>query len=163
MADEEGRRYGPEIIQTIAWRGVRRLSDGRTFVTDGRILLDVKYWTPFFPDDVLPEKADPVPAEKIKRLLKAKAGDLVVMLDDLVKDRKGDCFQVPGQGIRLGKSYIYFLMALRASSGFRLHCDDESNPVFIHDGRKRIGAIMPMREKPRLAKGSQRRMACEER
>jgi hypothetical protein len=136
-----------EIIETIAWNARRRLADGRSFVTDGKLLIDVSYWAPFFPDDTIPGRACGPPVEAFERLLRMKAGGITVALDDLVFDRQRDCFVVPGHDtILLGKQYVYFLMALRPSSRFRLRCAEALTPAFIHDGRKRIGVLMPLRE-----------------
>ena len=149
MTKEKPRADWPsEIIEAITWDGIRSLSNGRDFATDGKILLDTDYWNPYFPDDVLPDRECRVPAVAFERILRMKAGNIVVALDELDFDRKQDCFAVPGHnGIKLGKSYIYFLIALRPSSQFRLRCTDSLSPVFIYHGRLRFGALMPLRER----------------
>lgn len=116
------------------WQGVTR-SDGRTFVTDGGLVIDASLARP----DKLPTREFPsrVLENYFKATLKDECG-----LRDLKADASGKSYSSPS-GLRLNSTYINFLRRILPRSA-RLRMGERLQPIVILVDGKPVGAFMGM-------------------
>jgi len=119
------------------WQGVVRLSDGRTFITDGGLAVD----TAFVKPATLPERE--IPGKVLETYLNAERKD-EYDLGDLTPAATGKTFTTPS-GIPLNATYINYLRrTLPASLRFRV--GGELEPIGIVANGKVVGVLMPVRK-----------------
>ena len=117
-----------------AWQGVVR-SDGRTFVTDGGLLIDAALARP----DKLPERE--IPARVLENYFKATLKD-EYGFSDLKAAASGKSYSSPS-GLALSSTYINFLRrVLPRSARFRM--GERLQPIVILVDGKPVGAFMAM-------------------
>jgi hypothetical protein len=124
------------IVALLVWTRIVHLRDGRTFVSDGAIALDVEVAKPnVSPSHVLAEAS----AKVIEDYLTAELPDDFA-LSQLI--RRGDVYAAPS-GVTLNPIYIDYLR--RALPESRLRMKGSSEPVVIELNGKAVGLLMPMR------------------
>ena len=111
--------------------------DGRTFVTDGRLVLDVQVGKPA----VRPSASlSPDTAKALASYLAASYPS-EFGLDDLHEGKTAQTFVGPG-GMVLSTHYVLFLR--RNLARIRLHAKGPDDPVIITLDNRPVGLLMPM-------------------
>ena len=119
------------------WQGVVRLSDGRSFITDGGIAIDTAFAKPV----TLPAKE--IPGKVMETYLNAAHKD-EYGFGDLTPVATGKTYMTPA-GIPLSATYINYLRRiLPASTRFRV--GGELQPVGIVANGQVVGVLMPVRK-----------------
>jgi len=119
------------------WQGVVRLSDGRSFITDGGLALDVAIAKPA----TLPARE--IPGKVLETYLNAERKD-EYGLRDLTAAATGKTFTTP-TGIPLNATYINYLRRVLPSS-VRFRVGGELEPIGIVADGKVVGVLMPVRK-----------------
>jgi len=119
------------------WQGVLRLSDGRTFVTDGGLALDAALAKP----SALPERQ--VAAKVLEDYLNAPHKE-ECSLSDLNPAASGKGYTTPS-GIELNATYITFLRR-HLPSDASLRSTARNQPIVIVVDGKAVGVLMPVRQ-----------------
>jgi hypothetical protein len=120
-----------------AWQGVVRLADGRTFVTDGGLAIDVAFAKPV----QLPTRE--LPAKVLDQYLNASHKD-EFGFSDLSAAPSGRTYTAPN-GIPLNATYITFLRrTLPRSVRFRMN--GGMQPVVIVASGTAVGVLMPVKQ-----------------
>jgi hypothetical protein len=121
-----------------AWKRVIKLDDGRSFVTDGGLSIDVAVVsvTPL-PTDV---RVGGVPAKSMQSYLTAKLPN-EVGLSDLRAGRGG--YTATG-GVLLNTGYIDYLRRALPAGRVRLRMNGPTVPVVVVLDGKAVGVVMPM-------------------
>jgi hypothetical protein len=122
----------------ITWRFVSTFADGRRFVTDNCLLIDVDYLV----IDKLPARE--LPAEKVERLFAHNTTHRFVLTD--LKDTGPLGHYRTPTGILLNRRYISYLRGLPMKKVLQFRASGLSDPVLILDGDYTIGALMTMEE-----------------
>ena len=119
------------------WQGVVRLSDGRSFITDGGLAIDTALANPV----TLPARE--IPGKVLETYLNAPHKD-EYGFSDLTTAATGKTYTTPG-GIPLSTTYINYLRRiLPANTRFRV--SGELQPVGIVANGKVVGVLMPVRK-----------------
>jgi len=120
-----------------AWQGVVRMSDGRRFVTDGGLAVDVAVARPAkLPDRELPGKT-------LESYL-AASSPVEFGFGDLVVAPTGHTYTAP-QGIPLNATYINYLRRILPSRDVRFRMSGALQPVVVLAGGKAVAVLMPVR------------------
>jgi len=118
-----------------AWQATLRLSDGRTFVTDGGFAIDAAIAKPSkLPDRELPSKV-------LEDYFKAAQTE-ECRFGDLTAD-SGKSYRTPG-GIALNAAYIDFLKRIVPSRSVRFRMTGAMRPVLVESDGKMVGVLMPL-------------------
>lgn len=121
-----------------AWQGILRLSDGRTFVTDGGLALDVALAKPAtLPDRVLAAKV-------LEGYLNAAHKD-EYGLSELSAAASGKTYTSPN-GIALNATYIDFLRRALPPASVRLRMSGGLQPIVILANDRAVGVLMPVKQ-----------------
>jgi hypothetical protein len=121
------------------WQRTVRLSDGRTFVTDGGMAIDAALAQPAtLPAKVLP----PASGSFIERQMSSQSAD-EVGLSQLVLRPDGRTYTTPN-GILLNQTYIDFLRRILPSAQVRLRTQGDREPVVILLKGEPVGVFMPV-------------------
>ena len=121
-----------------AWQGVVRMSDGRTFLTDGGLAIDTALAKPA----KLPERE--IPGKILETYFSAKHTD-EYGFSDLIAAASGKTYTTPS-GIPLNATYITYLRRILPSRGVRFRSSGELQPVVIVVDGKVVGVLMPVRK-----------------
>jgi hypothetical protein len=121
------------------WQRTLRLSDGRTFVTDGAMAIDATLAKPAtLPADVLP----PASASLIERHMAAQSPD-EFGLSQLSPRPDARTYRTPS-GVDLNRTYVDFLRRALPPARVRLRTRGGREPVVVLlDGRP-VGVLMPV-------------------
>ena len=119
-----------------AWQGTLRLSDGRTFVTDGGLALDATLAKPA----KLPERE--LPARVLEGYLNAPHKD-EYGFGDLRAAASGKTYTSPS-GIALNATYINYLRRTLPTGSGRLRMTADRQPIAIVASGKIVGVLMPV-------------------
>jgi hypothetical protein len=120
-----------------AWQGIVKLTDGRTFVTDGGIALDAALAKPAaLPERVLP----PASAKTIERYLAAALKDECASAD-LKPNPNGRTYIAPS-GLALSTTYVNFLRRVLPARTLRFRMGTELEPMVIVSDGKAVGVLM---------------------
>jgi hypothetical protein len=118
------------------WQGTLRMSDGRTFVTDGGLAIDSAIARlSKVPDRQLPSKV-------LEEYLKAPQKD-ACRLDDLTGIAPGKTYKTPS-GIALNSTYINYLRRTLPARSVRLRMTAPARPVLVEVDGKLVGVLMPV-------------------
>ena len=121
------------------WQRTLRLSDGRTFVTDGGLAIDAALAKPsVLPADALP----PASAVLIERHLSARPPDEFA-LPQLSPRPEARAYRTPS-GVDLNQTYIEFLRRALPPGQLRLRTAGAREPVVIVLDGKPVGVFMPV-------------------
>jgi hypothetical protein len=122
----------------LAWRRVVHLHDGRTFVSDGALALDLELVKPAErPKQDLGEAS----ANIVEGYLNAQLPNEYA-LSQLT--RRGETYAAPN-GVTLNPSYIEYLRRTLPESRVRLRMKGPTEPVVVLLDAKAVGLLMPMR------------------
>ena len=122
-----------------AWQRTLRLSDGRTFVTDGAMAIDAALAKPAtLPADVLP----PASAGFVERHMSAQSPD-EFGLSQLSPRPEARAYRTPS-GVDLNQTYIDFLRRALPPEQVRLRTGGFREPVVILLEGKPVGVFMPV-------------------
>ena len=120
------------------WQALVRLSDGRTFLTDGGMAIDAVVAKLA----KLPEKE--YPGKVIETYLTAPHQQEYGFAD-LKATASGKAYDTP-IGIPLNATYINYLRRVLPVAATRFRLSSESQPVVIMVGGKAVGVLMPVRK-----------------
>ena len=121
-----------------AWQGIARLSDGRTFVTDGGLAIDAALAKP-------PRLPTRELAAKVLEGYLAAAGEHEYSLDDLRVGERSKTYVAPS-GVVLNATYIAFLRKILPPAAIRLRLTGASQPVVIMSNDSAVGVLMPVKK-----------------
>jgi len=121
-----------------AWQGVVRLSDGRSFVTDGGLAIDAA----LAKLAKLPERE--LPGKVLENYLGAPQQD-EYRFSDLAKAANGRTYTCPS-GIPLSATYIDYLRRILPPASVRFRVGGELQPVVVFLDGKAVGVLMPVRK-----------------
>ena len=139
-AHAQDRPDSPAPTQTSAWACDRvvHLRDGRTFVSDGRFLLDAALAKPAAtPSKILGEAT----AKIVDGYLTAPLTDEFSVSQLATRDGN----YVAPSGVLLNAAYIDYLRQNLPASRLRLRMKSGLEPVVILLDGKSVGLLMPMR------------------
>jgi hypothetical protein len=120
------------------WRRVVKLSDGRSFITDGGMTLDVGLAKPGgLPTDVVSGSVGKIVEGYLSAQLPNEAP-----LNGLI--RRGSNYGGPG-GILLNGGYIDYLRKVLPAGRVRLRMKTDADPVIVLLDGKPVGLLMPMK------------------
>jgi hypothetical protein len=118
------------------WQGTLRLTDGRTFVTDGGLAIDAALAKPArLPDREIAPKV-------MEGYLNAAHKD-EYSFSDLTAATTGRTYTTPN-GIALNATYINYLRRTLPARSVRLRVTAPRQPVVIADNGKVVGVLMPV-------------------
>jgi hypothetical protein len=121
------------------WQRTLRLSDGRTFVTDGAMAIDAALARPAaLPADVLP----PASADLVERRMAAQPPD-EFGLSQLSPRPDGRTYGTPS-GVDLGRTYVEFLRRALPPARVRLRTGRGREPVVVLLDGAPVGVVMPV-------------------
>jgi hypothetical protein len=118
------------------WQGQVRLSDGRTFVTDGGLAIDAALARP----DPLPARV--LAAKVLEGYLAAKPKD-EFSVSDLRKGANGRTYTAPS-GVVLNATYIDYLRRILPVASLRLRVEGDLKPVVVVSKGVAVGVLMPV-------------------
>jgi hypothetical protein len=120
------------------WRRVVKLTDGRSFITDGGMTLDVALAKPAtLPTDVVSGGVAKVVEGYLSAQLPNEIG-----LNDL--GRRGSSYGGPG-GVLLNVGYIDYLRNVLPARRVRLRTKTDTDPVIVVLDGRAVGLVMPVR------------------
>jgi hypothetical protein len=118
------------------WQGIVRFADGRVFVTDGGLAIEVALAKPAkLPERELPPKA-------LEGYLTASHKDEFRM-GDLEAAASGRTYTSPS-GVAMNATYINFLRRIVPAASLRLRMTAPRQPVVIAASGKAVGVLMPV-------------------
>ena len=120
------------------WTKTIRMTDGRTFVSDGAITIDAALAKPSeLPKTELPEAT----AKLIERYMALSSAD-EVNLAGLSAGERPNTYRAPS-GLVLNAKYVSFLRQVVPQAKLRMKGD--LDPVVILSGGTAVGVVMPMK------------------
>jgi hypothetical protein len=122
--------------ETPKWNKIARLTDGRTFVTDGNLVLDAAFAKP----DSLP--TDTVPTAWLQSFLATAQPD-ELRFQDLTRRTEGTGTYSSPKGMLLNPKYVDYLREVFGDQ-LRFRCSGTLDAVQIVFNGAAIGALMPM-------------------
>ncbi len=125
----------PAGASAPAWNKRSRLTDGRTFVTDGAIALDAAIARPASLDTLTE-----MPPAAIERLLKSPF-TTEIRFSVLSARERG---YVTPDGVLLKRSYVEFLRRNAGASRLMFRAKGPTDPVVIVVDGQTVGVLMPM-------------------
>ena len=121
-----------------SWQGIVRLSDGRTFVTDGGLAIDAALAKPArLPDRELAAKV-------LESYLGASHKD-EYGFSDLNAAGSGRTYTAPS-GIVLNATYINYLRRILPTGSVRFRMTEGLQPVVVLANGKVVGVLMPVKQ-----------------
>lgn len=128
-----------DVIAPPQWTRVLELPDGRTFVTDGGISIDVKIAKPStLPSVVLPPESGKIIADRM-----AAPYDHEIGLRDLRPGGFKHSFATP-DGIELNGNYVTFLRQATSSAKMRLRTKGKRDAVVVVIDGQPVAIMMPL-------------------
>ena len=118
------------------WQGQLRLSDGRTFVTDGGLAIDAALARP----DPLPARV--LTAKVLEDYLAAKPKD-EFSVNDLKKAANGRTYTAP-TGVVLNATYIDYLRRILPAASLRIRVEGDLKPAVVVSKGVAVGVLMPV-------------------
>jgi hypothetical protein len=120
------------------WQGTLRLTDGRTFITDGGLAIDAAIAKPA----TLPAKE--FPPGVVERYLSAAHKD-ECGFSDLTPAATGRTYATPS-GIALNATYISYLRRRLSTQSARFRMTAPMQPVVVVEDGKTVAVLMPVRQ-----------------
>lgn len=120
------------------WQGILRVNDGRTFVTDGGLVIDAavaKLTT-------LPEREFP---SKLLETYFSESHTSEYGLNEMTAVPGGKTYRAPN-GIALNATYIDFLRRTLPAGSVRLRMSAAIRPIIIVVNSEMVGALMPVKQ-----------------
>jgi hypothetical protein len=128
----------PEVVAPPQWTRALKMPDGRTFVTDGGISIDVKIAKPATLPYVLPPESGKIIADRM-----AAPHDHEIALADLRRGGFKNSFATP-DGIELNGNYVAFLQQTTASAKMRLRTKGKRDAVVVVVDGQAVAIMMPL-------------------
>jgi hypothetical protein len=129
----------PAVVAPPQWTRVLKMPDGRTFVTDGGISIDVKIAKPAtLPSVVLPPESGKIIADRM-----AAPHDHEIGLGDLRPGSFKNSFATP-DGIELNGNYVTFLRQTTPSAKMRLRTKGKRDAVVVVIDGQAVAIMMPL-------------------
>jgi hypothetical protein len=119
------------------WQGTLRMSDGRTFITDGGLAVDAALAKP----TALPTRE--LPAKVLEGHMNAPKND-ECGFPDLTLAATGNTYMSPS-GVALNATYINYLRRV-APRGSRFRMREPGQPVVLVADGKAIAVLMPVKQ-----------------
>lgn len=129
----------PAVVAPPTWSRVLKMPDGRTFVTDGGLSIDVKFAQPA----TLPPTVIPPESAKILAGLMTEPFDRESGLDELRPGAFPNSFATPDD-VTLNGNYLTFLRRVLPAGRTRLRTRGKRDPVVIVTDGQAIGVMMPL-------------------
>jgi hypothetical protein len=123
----------------IEWKRLVRLTDGRTFVTDGSFTIDTAIAKPSEPPKNVLAAAS---AKLVEGYLAALLPDEFA-LDELKSGRPGT-YESPS-GVTLNAVYVDYLRRVLPPSTLRFRMKGDLEPVVVLSSGTAVGLVMPMK------------------
>ena len=120
------------------WQGIVRMSDGRTFVTDGGLAIDAALAKPA----KLPERE--LAARVLEQYLNESHKD-EYGLRDLGAAVSGRTYTTPS-GVALSATYIDYIRRTLPAGSVRFRLSGPGQPIVILVGGKAVGVLMPVKQ-----------------
>ncbi len=129
----------PEVVAPPQWTRVLKMPDGRTFVTDGGISVDVKIAKPAtLPSVVLPPESGKIIADRM-----GTPHDKEISLGELRTGGFKNSFATP-DGIALNGNYVAFLRQTTPAAKMRLRTKGKRDPVVVMVDGQAVAIMMPL-------------------
>ena len=138
QAQKPMKPTAPGAAGDPAWQGIVRLSDGRTFVTDGGLAIDAALARPA----TLPDRE--LAAKVLESYLNASHKD-EYGFSDLKALVAGRTYTTPS-GIALNATYIDYLRRTLSAGSVRFRMTGGMQPVVIVANGKAVGVLMPVKQ-----------------
>jgi len=138
LAQTRMKPTAPGTVGDPVWQGIIRHPDGRTFVTDGGLVIDAALARP----STLPSREFP------STLLDTYFGlshTAECGFADLKAATSGKTYATPS-GLALNATYVEFLRRILPSGSVRLRMSAELKPVIIVADGRPVGALMPVKQ-----------------
>jgi hypothetical protein len=119
------------------WQGTLRMSDGRTFITDGGLAVDAAFAKPA----ALPTRE--LPAKVLENYMKASHKNEYAFTE-LRRAATGKTYTSPS-GIALNATYIDYLQRV-APRGSRLRMTEAGQPIVLVADGSTIAVLMPVKQ-----------------
>jgi hypothetical protein len=129
----------PAEIGRPVWTRAVKMPDGRTFVTDGGLMVDAVVAKP----SVMPDVVLPVANGEILARNFSASFDKEVGLGDLRPGSLKNTFVTP-DGIALNGNYVRFLGSILSVGRTRLRTRGPSDPVTVFSGEQPVAIVMPV-------------------
>jgi hypothetical protein len=142
LAQERSSPPSPTVpgSAAITWNRMLQMSDGRTFVSDGGIIIDAAVaQLDKLPDVVL----SPSTAKGIESRMAEDRRESVRLSQLSQKD--GGRYYLTPSGLALNGTYVAFLRDRLSEAETSLRPKGDLDPVVVVRGRQTIGLMMPMR------------------
>jgi hypothetical protein len=127
----------PGTVGDPVWQGIVRVTDGRTFVTDGGLAIDAAFAQP----STLPERV--LTGKLLEDYLSAPHKD-EYGFGDLKEAVSGRTYRTPS-GIDVNATYIKYLQRI-LPRGARLRMTAPMQPIVILADGKAVGVLMPVKQ-----------------
>jgi hypothetical protein len=138
QTQERMKPAAPGTSGDPAWQGVVRLTDGRTFVTDGGLAIDAAVAKPAkLPDR---ELAARVLETYLNAAHKEECG-----FSDLTAAVTGRTYTTPS-GIALSATYITYLRRTLPTRSVRFRMTAPMQPVVVAENGKAVAVLMPVKQ-----------------
>ncbi len=121
-----------------AWQGVVRASDGRSFITDGGLAIDVTLVKPAkLPDRELPGKV-------LEQYFASPHKD-EYRLNELRVANPSKTYVSPS-GVLLNATYVDYLRKVLPAASVLLRMNGDMQPIVVAVDGKAVGVLMPVRK-----------------
>ena len=120
------------------WQGTLHADDGRTFVTDGGLVIDAAFAKPA----KLPERT--IPPKVLQDYLSTPHKD-EYGFSDLVAAPSGKTYAAPN-GIALNATYINFLRRTLSGSSVRFRMSGGLQPIVVLANGVAVAVLMPVKQ-----------------
>jgi hypothetical protein len=137
---DSSKHPSPADADAPTWDRMVRLSDGRTFVTDGSLAIDVALVKP----SVLPTEVLGPAAAKLLEGYMAAPLENEYGLGDLKKGPWPQTYAAPS-GVVLNATYVDYLRRTLPKAALRFRMKGDLDPVVILMKGTAVGVVMPMR------------------
>jgi hypothetical protein len=138
IGQTEIRPSSPAVVAPPAWSRVTNMPDGRTFVTDGGLSVDVKFAKPAaLPPVVIPPESAKILAGRL-----TAPYDHEITLGQLATGSFKNAFSTP-DGISLNGNYVNFLRQVMPPSA-RLRTRGKTDPVVVAADGQPVAILMPL-------------------
>ena len=129
----------PAEVGPPVWTRAVKMPDGRTFVTDGGLMIDAVLAKPA----TMPEVVLPVANGEILARNFSTSFDREVGLGDLRPGSLKNTFVTPN-GIALNGNYVRFLGSVLSVARTRLRTRGPRDPVTVFSGEQPVAIVMPV-------------------
>jgi hypothetical protein len=122
------------------WQRVVALSDGRTFITDGGLAIDMAVVKPKPPAEGLAQVPGKVLESHLAGSFTNECG-----LSDLAVKEAGRTYVAPS-GVLLNATYVDYLRRTLSASSVRLRMKGNAEPIVIVANGSAVGVLMPVKQ-----------------